>query len=424
MTGRLPERVVLFHDYSEALGGASYLVQVLIDQLRQRDIPVTFIAGDAGGAFTRGDVEFLPLNGQPLLERSKVAAVTKGLYNRRAYRATYEWIARNDTPGTVYHVHGWSKILTPAVFAALGPVAERLVLHGHDYFNCCPNGAFFNYKTERDCALVPLSGSCLGSHCDKSSFAEKLWRSGREGLRRALQGGGTNASRLLMIHPGQRENFALGQWPRDKLFAVRNPVKPLLPERVRAEDQRGVVFIGRISAEKGADLAARAAARADLPITFVGDGSESERVQGLNPRAVMLGRQDRAGVARALGKARVAVMPSRWSEPFGLVALEAIASGVPVIVSKRALVAAEIERAGFGLAADTGDIQAFAQALTGLHTDDGRTRAMSLAGHQRYLDLCNTETSWADEIVRHYSEVLRSAASKDGSTFSAGRAEP
>lgn len=406
----LLERVVLFHDYSEALGGASYLVQVLIGQLRERHIPVTFIAGDAGRAFTRGDVEFLPLNGKPLLERSKAGALTKGFYNGRAYRATREWMARNDTPGTVYHVHGWSKILTPAIFAALGPVAKRLVLHGHDYFNCCPNGAFFNYQTERDCALVPFSGVCLRSQCDKSSYAEKLWRTGREALRRTLHAGGTNASRLLMIHPGQQKNFALGQWPRDKLFPVRNPVSPLLPERVRAEDQRGVVFIGRISAEKGADLAASAAARAQLPITFVGDGSESERVHKLNPGAVMLGRQDRAGVARALAKARVAVMPSRWSEPFGLVALEAVASGVPVVVSRRALVAAEIDRAGFGLAVDTGDIEAFAQALTELHTDNERTRAMSLAGHRRYLELCNTETSWADEIVRHYGEVLRSAA--------------
>ena len=41
-----PDRVVLFHDFSQALGGASYLVQVLIGELRQRGVPVTFIAGE------------------------------------------------------------------------------------------------------------------------------------------------------------------------------------------------------------------------------------------------------------------------------------------------------------------------------------------------------------------------------------------
>jgi glycosyltransferase involved in cell wall biosynthesis len=406
MTVPVPERVVLLHDFSEALGGASYLVQVLIGQLRDRGIPVTFIAGDSGTRFHREDVELVALHGKALLERSRAGALTKGFFNHRAYRTTRDWIARHDTPGTVYHLHGWSKILTPAVFAALHGVAGRLILHGHDYFNGCPNGAFFNYVTQRDCMLDALGAACLRSRCDKASHAQKLWRSGREGLRRALQRGGANASRLLMIHPGQKDQFLRGQWPANKLFPVRNPVSPLSPHRVPAERNRGVIFIGRISAEKGADLAAMAAARACLPITFVGEGSEIARIRRLNPDAAFLGRLNRAGVARALARARVAVMPSRWAEPFGLVALEAIGSGVPAVVSDRALVAGEIERAGIGRAVDTADIDAFAGTLAALHAEDEAVAAMSRAGFERYLHLCNTEADWAEEIVRHYREVL------------------
>lgn len=414
MVAPLPERVVVFHDFSEALGGASHLVQVLIAQLLERGIPVTFIAGDSGVNFKRADVDFVALHGKPLLERSKVGGFSQGLYNYRAYRAAREWITRHDTPGTVYHVHGWSKILTPAIFAALNPVSSRLLLHGHDYFNGCPNGAFFNYAQEQDCALEPLGKACLRSQCDKSSYAQKLWRSGREGLRRALLRGGTNANRLLMIHPGQKENFLRAHWPQEKLFLVRNPVSPLVDKRVHVEDNHGVVFIGRISAEKGADLAARAAAMAGLPITFVGDGSETERVRSLNPNAVFLGRLDRSSAANVLAKARVAVMPSRWSEPFGLVALEAIGSGVPVVVSERALVATEIQEAGFGMALDTADVDTFAKALQTLHTDRGRILGMSRAGCERYLELCNTEAEWIGEILGHYGEVLRSAGHRRG----------
>lgn len=401
-----PERVVLFHDFSEALGGASYLVQVLIGQLRARGIPVTFFAGDEGANFHRDDVEFIALHGKPLLNRSKLGVLTTGLYNRRTFTAIRDWISRNDTPGTVYHLHGWSKILTPAVFGALRPVSARLILHGHDYFNCCPNGAFFNYASERDCRLEPLSRACLRSRCDKSSYAEKLWRSAREGLRRHLAGGIANANRMLLIHPGQAAGFAIGRWPAEMLFPVRNPVTPLCAERIHAERNRGVVFIGRISMEKGADLAAQAADLAGLPITFVGEGSEVGRIRALNPEAVLLGRQDRAGVARALSGARVAVMPSRWSEPFGLVALEAVGSGVPVIVSDRALIAAEIQRAGFGVAVDTADVEAFASMMTQLHLDDARVAAMSLAGQARYRELCNSEESWADEIIAQYRSVM------------------
>lgn len=405
----LPERVVVLHDFSEALGGASYLVQVLIGELRRRGIATTFIAGDSGVRFDRSDVEFLPLHGKALLERSKLSALTCGLYNRRAYAQTRDWIARNDTPGTVYHLHGWSKILTPAIFAALRHVADRLILHGHDYFNGCPNGAFFDYLRERDCTLTPLGTACLQSRCDKASHAQKLWRVGREVLRRGLQHGGTKAARLLMIHPGQEAQFRLSGWRADRLRAVRNPVSPLSTDRIPAEANRGIVFIGRISAEKGADLAARAAKKAGLPITFVGDGSEVEVVRKCNPAAIFVGRQDRAGVARALSSARVAVMPSRWSEPFGLVALEAVASGVPVIVSDRALVAQEIAQAGFGLAIDTADLDAFAGALTALHRNDRVVEAISRAGQAGFRSLCNSEETWADAVVSQYRQVLTEA---------------
>ncbi|MEJ2408059.1 MAG: glycosyltransferase family 4 protein [Novosphingobium sp.] len=402
----VPDRVVLFHDFSQALGGASHLVQVLIRQLRARGIPVTFFAGDDGANFRRGDVEFIPLHGRSLLDRSKLGALTLGLCHPRAFLTVRRWIRRNDTPGTVYHLHGWSKILTPSVFAALRSVRARLVLHGHDYFNCCPNGAFFNYMTDRDCALEPLSGACLRSRCDKTSHARKLWRAGREGLRRGLAGGVADASRMLLIHPGQAPQFVGGQWPQDKLFPVRNPVVAPCAERVRAEENRGIVFIGRISAEKGADLAARAAAAAGLPITFVGEGEETEAIRRLNPEAAFLGRQDRSGVARALSQARIAVMPSRWAEPFGLVALEAVGSGVPVIVSDRALVAREIEQAGFGVALDTSDVSAFALKMVELHADDRRIATMSRAGSAGYRALCNSEEHWAEEIVGHYRDVV------------------
>lgn len=401
-----PDRVVVLHDFSQPLGGASHLVQVLIAQLRERGIPVTFFAGDDGAHFCRDDVEFIALHGKALLQRSKVGALAGGLYNRRVFQAVSQWIGRHDTPGTVYHLHGWSKILTPAVFRALRPVASRLVLHAHDYFNGCPNGAFFDYPAERDCALKPLSRQCLRRQCDKSSYAQKLWRVSREAVRRGLNGGAVSGNRMLLIHPGQAPHFAQVQWPAGRVHTVRNPVTPPCVQRVAAERNRGIVFIGRISAEKGADLAALAAAEAGLPITFVGEGSELDRVRSLNPAARFLGRLDREGVAQVLSTARIAVMPSRWSEPFGLVALEAAGSGVPVIVNVRALIAQEIDEAGFGIAMDTSDIRAFAAMLGQLHRDDAAVGAMSRAGHAGYRRLCNSDESWAEEILGHYRSAL------------------
>lgn len=401
-----PDRVVVLHDYSQALGGASYLVQVLIRELRSAGLPVTFFTGDDAANFVRNDVEIVALGAKPLLERSRLGALTQGFHFPKAAERLRAWISANDTPRTIYHVNGWSKILTPAIFGPLRAVSQRVVMHGHDYFNGCPNGGYFNFQTGRDCSLVPLSAACVAAQCDKSGYSQKLWRAARETSRRVQAGGVGAAARLLMIHPGQEQGFLRAGWDGARLHAVTNPVEPPVTSRVPAESNAGVLFIGRISAEKGADLAAAACAQAGVPITFVGDGDQMDKVRAINPQARMLGRLDRDGVAAALAKARIAVMPSRWSEPFGLVALEAVGSGVPVIVSERALIGPDIAAHGFGLSLDTDDVSAFARAIGQLSRDDIAIAAMSKAGHARYGDLCNSESSWAARICEHYGEIL------------------
>ena len=403
------ERVVLFHDISEAQGGASYLVGVLMDELARRGIATTFFAGDDGSGFDRPGIEFVSVGGTHIARQSAVRSLASGLYNRRTLSRVRAWIAQNDTPGTVYHLHGWSKIFSPAIFEALAPVKARLVLHAHDYFNGCPNGGFFVFPESADCARVPLSGGCLATQCDKASYGHKLWRCSREALRRRLDASGGPAARVLTLHPGMHANLARGGLPAHTLHAVRNPVTPYTPARIAAEENRGVVFVGRISREKGADLAALAAARAGVPITFIGEGADVAAVRAQNPAARFTGWLERARIAEEIAAARVAVMPSRWAEPFGLVALEAIGSGLPVVSNETALLAPEIAAEGFGLSLDTKDVDAFAAALAGLAADDGRVARMSRAGHQGYLRLCNTVPSWSGAIIEHYRAVLAQA---------------
>ncbi len=63
----------------------------------------------------------------------------------------------------------------------------------------------------------------------------------------------------------------------------------------------------------------------------------------------MLGDSDRDAVWRRVGAARVVVVPSRWAEPVGLTALEAMAAGTPVVAYRVGGLAEEVARAGGGV---------------------------------------------------------------------------
>lgn len=110
--------------------------------------------------------------------------------------------------------------------------------------------------------------------------------------------------------------------------------------------ERDLVFVGRLVGEKGADLAIAALlalrARGLCPtLTIIGDGPEAANLRdlikehALHNQVMMLGSLTGGALVKELNRHRIMLVPSRWKEPFGIVALEGIASGCVVIGSNQ-----------------------------------------------------------------------------------------
>lgn len=158
------DRVVVIDDYSVARGGATGLAVLSAKLFRGLDIPVTYICGDdaANAELAALGVSMVGLNSRDLLSAERAKAFVTGIHNGAATRMVANWIAAKDTVNTVYHIHGWHQILSPALFRALAPVARRSVVHAHDFFTACPNGAFFDYQAQEIC----LRRARRGLPCD------------------------------------------------------------------------------------------------------------------------------------------------------------------------------------------------------------------------------------------------------------------
>lgn len=119
---------------------------------------------------------------------------------------------------------------------------------------------------------------------------------------------------------------------------------------------------------------------------YVGEGPELSKInrlvreRGLSDRVIFLGKQDE--VARVLSMADLLLLPSE-KESFGLVALEAMACGVPVIASDAGGIPELIRHGETGFLAPVGDVAAMADYAVGLLSDDRQYRAMSEACLQR-----------------------------------------
>jgi len=399
-----PDRVIIINDRSAAVGGASNLSLLLRTSLEEEGVPVTFFAGDRAGQAP--DATAINLNGQPLLDQGRLAAFAGGIYNASAYSALERFIRSYDTPSTIYHVHGWSKILSPSIFRALASVRERAVLHAHDYFLVCPNGGFVNYPGLSVCKLAPMSMACLATQCDKRGFHQKLWRTARHTVRQAVFDIRAQPAHIVLVHEAMRRYFDLAGVAGDNIVTVRNPFKPFLSSPADPARCGNFFFIGRLEPEKGFEDAARAARIAGVPLHVIGDGGGRSLLERDYPEVVLHGWKRREEIASLVRTARVVVISSRVPEPFGLAALEALGSGIPVILPAEALLSSEIVEAGCGVSFRAGDVPGLAAAMQRLAADNEQIRRMGFTGFHEAPRMGNTAKQWADSLMALYAAVL------------------
>jgi glycogen(starch) synthase len=175
-----------------------------------------------------------------------------------------------------------------------------------------------------------------------------------------------------------------------------------------------VLGLGRMVQKKGFDLLLEAFGRlpqdcADTRLVLGGGGPELEALRtlasrlGVADRVVFAGYLDRAQVSWAMEHAAVFALPSRV-EPFGIVVLEAMRAGRPVIVSDRGGAPEIVRDSVEGLTVDPFDVVAFAEALTRVLRDSVLRDTMGMGGRRRV-----TTFGWPD-IAGQYRSIYRAVA--------------
>ena len=223
-------------------------------------------------------------------------------------------------------------------------------------------------------------------------------------------------------------NIAISQAIADALpvasLVIGNPFRRelfrLKPTVVRDRD---LVFLGRLVSDKGVDLLLRALG--DLKkrnvspnLTIIGDGPEERSLRQLaqelriDSQVNFAGRKTGEELVDLLNAHRVMVVPSRWREPFGVVALEGIACGCVVVGSEEGGLKSAIGPCGTTFA--NGDLSGLVE---GLHRLIREPQALAT---YRAAALDHLEQFSPDVVATRYLEVFGAAVRKNGTAIPAG----
>ncbi|MBP9898197.1 MAG: glycosyltransferase family 1 protein [Gemmatimonadales bacterium] len=194
--------------------------------------------------------------------------------------------------------------------------------------------------------------------------------------------------------------------------AQRDPAAVRLP----GVDPDAFLFlhVGRLAAEKGVErildayrlASSSLAGRRPVHLIVAGDGPALPTLRAAAPAGVtFLGNLDRLKALPALYASADAFLFASHTETLGLVILEAMASGLPVIAAPAGGVADHLRHEENGLAYPPGDVTAMAEALERLATNPAlRTRLAH--GARRTAEALSWEAE-LDRLAASYGEVIR-----------------
>jgi glycosyltransferase involved in cell wall biosynthesis len=336
---------------------------------------------------------------------NRFRAFVQGIWNRKAVAELTKLLSTKDPTRTIVHAHMWMKALSPAVLAVALDRGFRVTLTVHDFFAVCPSGGFFVHRSKQICKRTPLSASCLACNCDRRAYTHKLWRFART----ALQNGWLKVASRVHHYIGVSQFSVDVMKPylpqRIPVTIVRNPVSCCNSGAAPVGENDAFVFVGRFSAEKGASVFADAARRANVPAIFVGGGEGVADLRRRCPHGIFTGWLPARQVTATLRRARALVFPSLWFETLGLSAIEAMANGVPVIVSNRCAASDFVKDEISGLLFQSGSVESLSNQMRRL----GDRSFVEYLGRNAYDDYWKnpwTLESHIDELLSVYEQIL------------------
>jgi glycosyltransferase involved in cell wall biosynthesis len=266
-----------------------------------------------------------------------------------------------------------------------------------------------------------------GKSCEKCLTGSPLWGVAHRCYRGSLAGSaalaymishhrrkGTWASdvdRFVVLSEFARGKFADAGFPEDRMVVRPNAVDD--PGPGPQTTRRNVLYVGRLSEEKGVRVLIEAAKAVTGEVLVVGEGDLEGELRAAAPGNVrFLGVRPRQEVRGLMAEARALVLPSICYEGSPMTLSEAYAAGTPVVGSRLGSLVDLIEHEATGLHAEAGNPFDLAVQINRM-LDDGAAEGMGRAARAYYEEHLSLLRALAT-LEATYDAAIRSARSRQG----------
>jgi glycosyltransferase involved in cell wall biosynthesis len=335
----------------------------------------------------------------------KASLPARAVWSREAYRDLKAALHKHRPE--VVHVHNTFPLIGAAVLYACRDARVPIVATIHNYRLACAGSTFFRRGAVcHDCTRgLPIRAVLHG--CYRGSPAATAPRVAEMMLHR--QAWRSLVSAYIFISASERDLLSGLDLAPDRVFVRHN----LIPRRSRPSTAPTptVVYAGRLDEAKGVrllmagwDRYRRNSAESALNLLIVGGGPLGEEVAAwasAQPSVQLTGTVSSDRCAELISHARAVLLPSAWEETFGLVAVEAMAAGVPPIAAGHGSFTELITPGVDGVLFTPGDPAALALAIADVETNPERYEVLGGQARKTYEERFDPQRS-VEELLEIY----------------------
>ena len=377
-------RILFVHNTYRHRGGEDSVVEAEIELLRAHGhaVETWFRSNDEVGGM------------------SSLALARQTLWSDRTAHDLAELIRRFRPD--VIHAHNTVPLISPSLYWAAERAGVPVVQTLHNFRLMCLNALFLREgKVCEDCmGHLPWRG--VARACYRGSRAASAALAGMLTLHRGLGTYRNKVARYIALNGFCRDKFIEGGLPAERVVVKPNFVDFAAPEPGL---RSGLLFVGRLSAEKG--VATLAAAMARLPavaLRVAGDGPEAGLLDGVAGIA-RLGSLAGERVRQEMSRAAALVVPSIWYENFPRTIVEAFACGLPVIASRIGALADIVRDGETGLLFEPGSSRDLADKMAWVLAHPEQMAAMGRNARTQYEAEFSAEVNYR-RLMEIYAGVL------------------
>ena len=252
----------------------------------------------------------------------------------------------------VIHAHNTLPLVSPALYWAAERAGVPVVQTLHNFRLMCLSAMFLrDGKVCEDC-LGKLPWRGVARKCYRGSATQSAVLAGMLVLHRGLGTYRNKVARYIALTDFCRRKFIEGGLEAERIVVKPNFVGFPVPENI---PRQGLLFVGRLSVEKGIKTLVQAVQQLPNPgLRVAGDGPEAHLLEGV-AGITRLGNLTGDAVRHEMSGALALVLPSIWYENFPRTIVEAFACGLPVIASRIGALADLVRDGGTGLLFEPGN---------------------------------------------------------------------